>query len=51
VPHGRSFIARFFGLAPDAGPGEFEGAPRCPVFEIGFADSPAEDQTTARQAR
>ena len=35
VPHGRPFIARFFGLPGDAGPDEFEAAaPRCPVFRI-----------------
>jgi hypothetical protein len=35
VPHGRPFIARFFGLAPDAGPDDFEAAaPRCPVFRL-----------------
>ncbi len=35
VPHGREFIARFFGLPGDAGPDEFEAAaPRCPVFEV-----------------
>ncbi len=35
VPHGRQYIARFFGLGPDAGPDEFEAAaPRCPVFEV-----------------
>jgi hypothetical protein len=36
VPHGRQFIARFFGLAPDATADEFEAAaPRCPVFRVG----------------
>lgn len=36
VPHGRQYIAPFFGLAPDAGPDEFEAAaPQCPVFRIG----------------
>jgi deazaflavin-dependent oxidoreductase (nitroreductase family) len=35
VPHGRQFIARFFGLAPDATADDFEAAaPRCPVFRI-----------------
>jgi hypothetical protein len=35
VPAGRSFIARLFGLAPDASADDFEGAaPRCPVFRI-----------------
>ena len=35
VPHGRPFIARFFGLARDAGPDDFESAaPRCPVFRL-----------------
>ena len=35
VPHGRQFIARFFGLAPDADADAFEAAaPRCPVFRI-----------------
>jgi len=36
VPGGRSFIARLFGLAPDASADDFEAAaPRCPVFRIG----------------
>jgi hypothetical protein len=36
VPQGRSFIARLFGLAPDASADDFEAAaPRCPVFRIG----------------
>ncbi len=36
VPAGRSFIARLFGLAPDASANDFEAAaPRCPVFRIG----------------
>jgi hypothetical protein len=36
VPGGRSFIARLFGLAPDATADDFEAAaPRCPVFRIG----------------
>jgi len=36
VPHGRSFIARLFGLAPDATADDFEAAaPRCPVFRVG----------------
>jgi len=36
VPAGRSFIARLFGLAPDASADDFEAAaPRCPVFRIG----------------
>ena len=35
VPGGRSFIARLFGLAPDASADDFEAAaPRCPVFRI-----------------
>jgi hypothetical protein len=35
VPHGRPFIARFFGLAPDASADDFvAAAPRCPVFRI-----------------
>ena len=35
VPAGRSFIARLFGLAPDASADDFEAAaPRCPVFRI-----------------
>jgi len=35
VPHGRPFIARFFGLAPDASADDFEAAaPRCPVFRL-----------------
>lgn len=35
VPHGRPFIARFFGLPADAGPDDFEAAaPRCPVFRL-----------------
>jgi hypothetical protein len=35
VPHGRPFIARFFGLAPDASADDFEAAaPRCPVFRV-----------------
>jgi deazaflavin-dependent oxidoreductase (nitroreductase family) len=36
VPQGRSFIARLFGLAGNAGPDDFEdAAPRCPVFRVG----------------
>ena len=36
VPAGRSFIARLFGLAPDASADDFEAAAlRCPVFRIG----------------
>jgi hypothetical protein len=36
VPAGRSFIARLFGLAPDASADDFEAAaPRCPVVRIG----------------
>jgi hypothetical protein len=36
VPAGRSFIARLFGLAPDANADDFEAAaPRCPVFLVG----------------
>jgi hypothetical protein len=36
VPHGRPFIARLFGLAPDASADDFEAAaPRCPVFRVG----------------
>jgi deazaflavin-dependent oxidoreductase (nitroreductase family) len=35
VPHGRPFIARILGLAPDAGADDFEAAaPRCPVFRL-----------------
>jgi hypothetical protein len=35
VPHGRPFIARLFGLAPDATAEDFEAAaPRCPVFRL-----------------
>jgi hypothetical protein len=35
VPAGRSFIARLFGLAPDASADDFEAAAsRCPVFRI-----------------
>jgi hypothetical protein len=35
VPGGRSFIARLFGLAPDASADDFEAAaPRCPVFRV-----------------
>ena len=35
VPAGRSFIARLFGLAPDASANDFEAAaPRCPAFRI-----------------
>ena len=35
VPHGRPFIARLFGLAPDATADDFEAAaPRCPVFRL-----------------
>ena len=35
VPHGRQFIARFFGLSPDATADDFEAAaPRCPVFRV-----------------
>jgi hypothetical protein len=35
VPHGRSFISRFFGLAADATADDFEAAaPRCPVFRV-----------------
>src|SRR5262249_6511762 len=35
VPHGRPFIARLFGLAPDATVDDFEAAaPRCPVFRL-----------------
>jgi hypothetical protein len=35
VPHGRQFIAMFFGLAPDATADDFErAAPSCPVFRI-----------------
>jgi deazaflavin-dependent oxidoreductase (nitroreductase family) len=34
VPHGRPFIARFFGLPPNAGADDFEAAPRCPVFRV-----------------
>ena len=35
VPQGRPFIARLFGLAPDASVDDFEAAaPRCPVFRI-----------------
>ena len=36
VPGGRSFIARLFGLAPNASADDFEAAAsRCPVFRIG----------------
>jgi hypothetical protein len=36
VPAGRSFIARLFGLTPDASADDFEAAaPRCPVFRVG----------------
>jgi hypothetical protein len=42
VPHGRQFIARFFGLPLDAGPNDFEAAaPHCPVFKIGPTNSVA----------
>ena len=35
VPHGRPFIARLFGLRPDATADDFEAAgPRCPVFRL-----------------
>ena len=35
VPHGRPFIARLFGLAPDATADDFAAAgPRCPVFRL-----------------
>jgi deazaflavin-dependent oxidoreductase (nitroreductase family) len=35
VPHGRQFVARLFGLQPDATADTFEAAaPRCPVFRI-----------------
>ncbi|HAF08596.1 MAG TPA: deazaflavin-dependent nitroreductase [Chloroflexi bacterium] len=35
VPGGRRFIARVFGLAPNASADDFEAAaPRCPVFRI-----------------
>jgi deazaflavin-dependent oxidoreductase (nitroreductase family) len=35
VPGGRPFIARLFGLAPDATADDFEAAaPRCPVFRL-----------------
>jgi deazaflavin-dependent oxidoreductase (nitroreductase family) len=35
VPHGRPFIARLFGLAPDATADDFASAgPRCPVFRL-----------------
>ncbi len=35
VPHGRPFVARLFGLAPDATADDFAGAgPRCPVFRL-----------------
>jgi hypothetical protein len=39
VPHGRPFIARFFGLAPDASADDFAAAaPRCPVFRLAALD-------------
>lgn len=48
VPQGRQFIARFFGLDPNAGPDDFEAAaPRCPVFEIG----PMVDEAPDREPR
>ena len=51
VPHGRSYIARFFGLAPGAGPDEFEAAaPRCPVFKIGPLGPAPETPTSVREA-
>jgi deazaflavin-dependent oxidoreductase (nitroreductase family) len=35
VPHGRPFVARLFGLAPDATADDFEAAAaRCPVFGL-----------------
>ena len=35
VPHGRSFIARLFGLPPGATEDDFAAAaPRCPVFRV-----------------
>jgi hypothetical protein len=35
VPHGRQYIAMFFGLAADASADDFEAAaPSCPVFRI-----------------
>ena len=35
VPQGRSFIARFFGLPPNASADDFAAAaPRCPVFRV-----------------
>jgi hypothetical protein len=46
VPHGRPFIARFFGLAPDAGPGDFEAAAsRCPVFRLEPATGSESEQS------
>jgi hypothetical protein len=48
VPHGRPYIARFFGLAPVAGPDDFEAAaPRCPVFRI---DVPAGELLAATRS-
>ena len=41
VPAGRSFIARLFGLAPDASADDFEAAaPSCPVFRVGPLPEP-----------
>ena len=41
VPAGRSFIARLFGLAPDASADDFEAAaPHCPVFRVGPPSQP-----------
>lgn len=38
VPQGRSFIARLFGLSPNATADDFEAAaPRCPVFRVSVA--------------